>query len=252
MRNQTGLIFTDENVRRMWYGEKVETRRLILPAPWHVSGNPYSQWVWTPKGRVETETMLRTTDHNIWWDKAKPMGMIQFCPYGQVGDELYVRENFTARHTEYGSYWHHYPATERSRFPANTWEVRYKATDDPFLGQPLNSKRSPRWSVGRFMPYQFARIKLKLTKVEAQLLHWMSDAEAQAEGIRLPERTTTLYNGMYVDRYAQLWRSLHEAPGMRWEDNPWVWVLTYQVLERIGDTFVPLRPHLRPVGAVLT
>ena len=74
---ETGILFTPENIRLIRDNRKVQTRRVINPQP-------------QPPG------VLTTGDGN--WRVLLKNGMTKVfdwqrdCPYGRVGDKLYIKE----------------------------------------------------------------------------------------------------------------------------------------------------------------
>ncbi len=67
------IIFSTEMVKAILDGRKSQTRRIIKPQPHSLLGRA---WVWAfKKGKLVTK--------GYWLDH---------CPYGQVGDQLWVRE----------------------------------------------------------------------------------------------------------------------------------------------------------------
>jgi hypothetical protein len=60
--------------------------------------------------------------------------------------------------------------------------------------------------------------RFKLLHVREQRLQDVTEDDAAAEGIqRRP--------GLYVLDFAKLWDSINDKPGIRWKDDPDVWVL---------------------------
>lgn len=142
------------------------------------------------------------------------------CPYGQVGDKLWVRETF---------YIH-------SRFFTDDPKYFYKA-DNPSL--PLNNH----WRPSIFMPRSASRIALEITKIRVQKLQQISQDDAIAEGL--------LFMGGIADNwddapwcaslkdqepmkypsaaYGRLWDSIN-GKKYPWESNPWVWAISFKKL----------------------
>lgn len=75
------------------------------------------------------------------------------------------------------------------------------------------------------MPKWASRITLRVNEVKAERLHEITDDGAAAEGIPLPNR----------DGFSLLWDEINgKREGARWDDNPWVWVIKFEVLETSG------------------
>ena len=82
----------------------------------------------------------------------------------------------------------------------------------------------------RSMPRHLSRITLEITDVRAERVQDISDADARAEGVMLPARTTTLYHGQYADAFAGLWDSINAKRGFGFGSDPLVWVLGWRTL----------------------
>lgn len=137
------------------------------------------------------------------------------CPYGRVGERLWVRETFRQG---YGS-----------------MSVHYAADPDEVSCGP--------WNPSIFMPRWASRITLEITDVRVQRLQEISEEDARAEGV--PQDLAAvcyvgegqIRDGKYrvephqhiaaADHYACLWESINykRAP---WSSNPWVWALTFR------------------------
>jgi hypothetical protein len=126
-----------------------------------------------------------------------------WCPYGQPGDRLWVRET--------------------------TWRNGgYVATDKSNIA---HEGKCP----SIFMPRWVSRINLKLTDVRVERLQDISEADAIAEGIQgdgimyydySPEGTG-LPTQTPRSSYCGLWDSIN-GKRFPWASNPWVWVLTFR------------------------
>lgn len=213
-----GISMEGENVLLLQNMQKHQTRRLVKPQP-----TPTTRPFKTPT-TVGTETR---------W---------QFPPswYGGPGDVLYVREACRGVTID---------AATAQRFPelAGKPGVLYIA-DGQFVPVPTEKAAIERWTDlhtygkkrghsgqrGRVVPPKYAprwtsRITLRLTEVRAERLHDISEQDACDEGCGTLGRDIgrrSPYDSA-VRRYAALWERIH-GPGS-WQENPWVWVLTFDV-----------------------
>lgn len=103
-----------------------------------------------------------------------------------------------------------------------------------------------KWQVGRTYAVQPGRGqkqvgRIRLTGIRQERLQDITEADCKAEGIELPidvETKGNLYDGIEVsyrirerrDQYAALWDTIHTRKGTRWEDNPLVWVLEFELV----------------------
>ncbi|MFN9031564.1 MAG: hypothetical protein ACK5XM_15445 [Betaproteobacteria bacterium] len=130
------------------------------------------------------------------------------CPYGQVGDRLWVRETWAVPHS--------CDHLKPSEIPTGT-RVHYAA--DGALGGLL--KRP-----SMFMPRWASRITLEITGVRVERLQDISEADAKAEGCSKPTPVCEDDDCSYRADYERLWESIN-GPGS-WAANPWVWVLEFK------------------------
>ena len=79
-----------------------------------------------------------------------------------------------------------------------------------------------------YMPRWASRITLQILHVRLQRVQEICDWEAMCEGVKLPERTVTMYHGLWRDEYAWRWDDLNAKRGFPWSANPWVWVLEFK------------------------
>lgn len=185
------ILFSGPMVRAILDGRKTQTRRAIRPQP-----------------------MLAADIDERTVNPAWQAGFIDVrCPYGQPGDQLWVRETF-------------FQAFRRP--PATTGASAgciYRADDD---GIHLNPGWSPNgrgggWQPSIFMPRWASRLTLRITGVRVERLQeiMVSPEDMLAEGVTaVPEAAEHL-----AYEYRGLWNSLNGADA--WDLNPWVWVIEF-------------------------
>ncbi len=128
--------------------------------------------------------------------------------YGMPGDVLYVREAWAT---------------------SPYWPFVYKT--DFVMGV--------KWKPSIHMPKDAARIWIRLTNVRVERLHAMEESDAMREGIIcIEEDEAYKYDDSIggfasaLSAYRALWRSINGAKS--WEENPWVYVLDFEVLSTTG------------------
>lgn len=151
---------------------------------------------------------------------------VQFCPYGQLGDRLWVREAWThdARSLE------ECRAAHEDLMGGMSYGPYYRATEaapDTLKWRP--SIHMPRWA---------SRILLEITDVRIERLQDISESDAEAEGcdrltwngqpgaadlIDWPLKTT---DRPWANGYALLWESINGDGA--WAANPWVWAVSFK------------------------
>lgn len=186
---------------------KTQTRRVVKPAPWEVLPNKTGEPPW-PHGFKYEEG---STTHG------EPFKMP--CPYGQPGDRLWVRETFSI--LDDGM---------QERRPVFFADMRNESEA---------AHHSP-WKPSIFMPYWVSRILLEVTEVRVQRLNDISERDALAEGITWPDRDGQRYQPPIdtygisgartaAEKFQELWDSINgKRPGCTWENNPWVWAITFK------------------------
>ena len=228
------ILFSAPMVRALLDGSKMQTRRIVKPQP-----------------RILAGELLCWKDDALTTEQ-----MAERCPYGQLGDRLFVRETFFA----YGRWITQFNAKkgrEEWHFIDMTKECdrAYQyASDNPDI--PLATGRGPLPGWYRrpaiFMPRIACRISLEIVSVRVERLQELSEADAYDEGITCENVIVGAYysNGHIeewadrfffdgcddegfeyaVDAYAALWESINGAGS--WDANPFVWVMSFKRVEQ--------------------
>lgn len=174
------ILFSGQMVRAILEGRKTMTRRVIKPQPTGAADVQY---------RVAAAVTMPVS------------GRQQVCPYGRVGDHLWVRETWAP---------HAWPPTGPS--------YQY-AADDQYPAPE-------RWRPSIHMPRAASRITLEVLNVRVERLHDISEEDAKAEGVTL--KGTSRYDGEARDAFEALWCGINGADS--WEANPWVWCISFRVV----------------------
>ncbi|GKI46700.1 hypothetical protein NUBL22018_35620 [Klebsiella variicola] len=197
---ERGMIFNAEMVRAILDGRKTQTRR---PIKW-------KQTRFTEIGERE--------DGSKWpWseDAEHACDFWHPCPFGAVGDRIWVRETWA-----------------RYNIDQNSHDIAYRATT------PEDWPEEGRWRPSIHMPRWASRILLEITNLRVERLNAISEEDARAEGIidggclncgepepcgcANPEPDAT-------DAFAYLWQSIYGQEN--WNANPWVWVIEFKRVE---------------------
>ncbi|WP_205287721.1 hypothetical protein [Luteibacter yeojuensis] len=171
------------------------------------------------------------------------------CPYGQVGDRLWVKEGHALEHAVDGAEPPHADGRPILHRPDDDvdgvhplWtQPHYRATDPapdltcerPACAQCRDHDMGPHWRSPIHMPRWASRITLEVTAVRVERLQDITEDEAQAEGVApgfLCEDDVVRASARYVNGFRMLWDDLAKD-GTRWADNPWVWVVEFRRIE---------------------
>ncbi|HFT1547250.1 TPA: hypothetical protein ACH27V_000838 [Klebsiella quasipneumoniae subsp. similipneumoniae] len=204
---EKGLIFNSEMVRAILDGRKTQTRR---PIKW-------KQTRFTEIGERE--------DGSKWpWseDAEHACDFWHPCPFGAVGDRIWVRETWSSDFANY------YP-NDRVWYAAdNNRQLDIDMVDGVRgIYSPESDVHVPfRWHPSIHMPRWASRILLEITDVRVERLKSISDGDAIREGCS----TADMKSGDCVaDVFARLWASIYGSDS--WNANPWVWVIEFKRVE---------------------
>ena len=208
------ILFTPENAQKVFLGTKTQTRRIVKPQPpkWiDKYGQSLSPMHWIPSGVFISDPSGMLGKGNL---SIRQNGASVKCPYGTIGDRLWVRESYYAESQ----------STIHYRGDFGGYE------DDPKSG----------WKNAMFMPRWACRTVVELTAVCVERLQEISEDDAIAEGIEYCDGVGVGRAGYWQkdrsricatarEAYRVLWESIN-GPGS-WALNPWVWVLEFKKVQ---------------------
>ena len=258
------IIFSAPMVRALLERRKTQTRRLLNPQPTSECAGFQRVFVAPP--------YFEALDHAGKPCYPFPDGAGCVSPYPKirfaVGDRLYVRE-----HWKVDLEFEPFAPSELRELPFFDGDICYLATApaeslrDPVWGRHRQGMHMPRWA---------SRLTLTVTDVRVQRLGDICEEDARAEGLLWTEPTDE--DREWAKSYAEenggdpsiegvwtvpgidcgfgpkprcpmwgptpkscfqfLWDSLHTDKGKRWQDNPWVVAISFDVqhgnIDRIG------------------
>ncbi len=202
------ILFSTPMVQAILEGRKIQTRRVIKQKDqphlkYDNSCIDYSNgFGWVVKHQIEEDPDRYEITQNFK------------CPYGQVGDILWVRESFTKLASA----------------------IIYKAD------QSYELYLEAKWKPSIHMLKSACRIFLKIKSIRVERLQDISEEDAKAEGVKYVidpyigycgldyihggyNLMTTPYKG-----FRSLWKKINGEQS--WDDNPWVWVIEFERIEK--------------------
>lgn len=185
------ILFSGPMVRAILDGTKTQTRRIVK--------EPFQSW-------MQSAT-------NPEWFKS----VLTQCPYGQIGNKLWVRETW-----------------QYVDFAGEDNGYVYRATDPDW-----ETMEEWKWKPSIFMPRNACRIELTITGIRVERLQDISEQDAINEGVeRLPNETGLLAYRSYLTKpekqqlpcfpyvsYRTLWQKINGRDS--WDSNPFVWIIEF-------------------------
>jgi hypothetical protein len=224
MPTEKPILFSGPMVKAIMEGRKTMTRRVVKPQPYIEKRCGYDAWRWDhgPGGSYTT-----------WKTSLDPLAFVGMacerrpCPYGRVGDRLWVRENWSPDHAAF------YPNFQVV-YQAEGYDPREVSSRGkvlPFAISPeesTNRKFPFRWRPSIHMPRRVCRIVLEITDVRVERLQGITEEDATAEGIDDLWLVQHQVGPPRKREFWYLWDSLNGPRGFGWDVNPWVWVISFK------------------------
>lgn len=190
------ILFSGAMVRAILEGRKTVTRRVVKGLDPERLG----------------ETMTRAQWRQVNRELPESFGITYFCPYGQPGDRLWVRESWARIRVV--------------QAPGDEWTVYRECDNRTDYGGP--------WKPSIHMRRRDSRILLEITAVRVERLQDISEEQARSEGVKGEPcdhaRQACADIGCWGDTakgaFGFLWESLNGSGS--WAANPWVWVVEFK------------------------
>jgi hypothetical protein len=206
MQVERPITFSTEMIRALQGGRKVQTRRLVKigEVPWTF---PLSASEIAP-------------------------GMLDSCKYGKVGEILWVREKI------YCLEGYNLPKKCPENFDGDLFDYSDNACDYAANFEHQEIAMLSKVISPIYMPRWCCRIELLLTEVSIERVGEISKEDAFAEGLVSKEIDGELmwgidgllnYRHNPITAFKYLWDGINFTYGTRFIDNPWVWVLKFEV-----------------------
>ena len=222
---ERGMIFNGELVRAILDGRKTQTRR---PIKWKQTRlteigerEDGSKWPWSEDAEHACD----------FWHP---------CPFGAVGDRIWVRETWATLGNEDGCCvdWEGNLCKGDERSAARIYRASceqrpgdyglWSIPDDAYWKPHTKEhKFEGAWRPSIHMPRWASRILLEITDVRVERLQSITLGDICKEvGCGLYDFRPATY-GFQV--WEELWKSIYGAEN--WQANPWVWVIEFKRVE---------------------
>jgi hypothetical protein len=224
------ILFSGPMVNAILNSRKTQTRRMKGLDEINQSPDKYaSAWLWQPD--------------DIWWDfhitGTDAITRVK-CPYGKVGDHLWLRETWQHFCPLWNGAWCGH-GTKEGIIRDHT--IVYQSTNPTgeltFFNQvdktdtDKHTTNVKKWRSPIHMPRWASRITLEITDVRVERLQDITGDDVVAEGID----TSGFVSPVGLKRegfelksaiaYAEAWNRIN-GKQHPWADNPWVWVIEFK------------------------
>lgn len=175
------ILFSSSMVSTIMEGRKTQTRRIVKAPEWWEGHLNYSK----------NNTQLVSHDG----------AEILYCPHGNPGDRLWVRETHLIDEISNA--------------------VFYRADKEiPFLQG---------WTPSIYMPRWASRITLEIINVSVERVQDITGEDAIDEGWNRDDMFAGINSDTKALRcFRLLWDEINAKRGYGWDVNPWVWVIEFR------------------------
>lgn len=229
-----GITFSAAMVRALLDGRKSQTRRLLTPQPvWEPE--KFDGFTFAAGWAVEKLGLSRWQDSDEFRENL--LALVRREP----GDRLYVREHWKTASSLNDIAPRDMTGIEPLRYLADDATRNWNDNQILPLGRHRQAMHMPCWA---------SRLTLLVTEVRVQRLQDINEADAAAEGVCTAFEADQVARGKSAfgdisteDRlaivrchfgdlrtaYHWLWDALHTEPGARWEDNPFIYAVSFEI-----------------------
>lgn len=194
------ILFSTPMVQAILNGTKIQTRRVV-------KASAKTKKEWFPNFNECNSIEIVKNGVQFIHPKGGPYTFVE-CPFGQVGDVLWVRETFVK-----------YPVVGKN---GEDFEFEYKAD-----GTPIKF----RWKPAIHMPKEACRLFLKIKDIRVERLQDISEEDAICEGAQKARFIGHgVIGGSIKEGFYELWTKINGYESL--QKNPWVWVIEFERIEK--------------------
>lgn len=224
------IVLTAQEVNAVLAGDKTQHRVVIentkdtqclFSRDWRYDGRDFLDddgCTPDPKGAHYVERLEPSEgEENQYTEDYHCIGQ---CPFGVVGDRLWVKE--VHERTDQNDH------LTRHRYYADG-DLTLDTRHDAGLLTKYAAKNMPRWA---------SRLLLEITDIRIERVQDTSHADAVAEGVHhfdIEARLRDQVLSVAQIVFSRHWNAEHQGIGTEWESNPWVWVIEFKVIKEGDD-----------------
>ena len=94
-----------------------------------------------------------------------------------------------------------------------------------YAADPVKGRSRLIWQQSRYLPRESSRLLLLVQSTRPQRLQDISEADARAVGYDASRESLPP-----IEWFALLWDRLSVTESLRWDANPWLWVVHFEVM----------------------
>lgn len=255
------ILFNTEMVQAILDGRKTQTRRQLKPELQsliselsynddHGENDPVDFGY--EKHFAEDEKTILPEEWIVWLSDYKAEGCITLgqCPFGKIGDLLWVREAFLPDPECDSEHWndedsdHTYYSWDGCGGNPSELPIALRRPDYCIYRASCDYADEILWKPSIHMPRWASRLTLEITDIRVERLQDISEEDAQNEGIirkrhvwsdpeyplddvgYLSYSNAKRIHSCPIFAFKDLWNSIYQ----NWDANPWVWVVEFKVV----------------------
>lgn len=212
------ILFSTSNVQAILENRKGMTQRVIKPQTvTHSTGNGLT---------------VESLDEFMRRNQEDAELLCAACATYQPGDILWVREPWCKLIPPH--------ITQRQKY---VYKADCTALSETLRRDYINAGFPYKWRSPATMPREAARLFLRVTDVRVERVREITAEDCIAEGIEIefpqpkppylsPAYAEKVLKPAFIGAYRVLWDSLNAKRGHGWDTNPWVWVYSFEPVDK--------------------
>lgn len=201
-----GKIFNSQEVQAIIAGTKTMFRKLIK------NKTNFGDFLQTREAGdkwYRDRVISMRGKRGLWADYTLENFVEKFCPY-QVGQKIFVKESFDG-----------YADSKL----LNKYNILYRADGKLSKGSS--------WKPAQQMKQEHSRITLQIKEIRVERLAEISEGDLKLEGFKTDYKIMNdgIYKKDSIKFFQEDWNATHKKPEEKFEANPWVWSIQFEVVK---------------------